>query len=187
MRLPSDRDRRALLLGATVLSVLLVGSRGVPSLVQATSRARADARALAVLVQDTRAVIAQGVPQAPVLAGAPLDSAIFTAASRAGLASRAAALAASAATAGALRLTQLRADTPDSVRNGLSRVVITMAAECDVAGCMSFISDVEALQPALRIAHLRVMSPDPFGAPSRAERLQLEAVLEALGRVRPDP
>ena len=177
----SASDRRTATLGLSAVVGLLLLGRGVPALWAATHDARVEARALQAQLAESRMLIARSRGAATSPEAAMLGSAVFRAVSRAGLASAGAAAVASVARDAGVKTTQLRADSPDSARAGLVRVAVALAGECDISSCLGAIGRLEAARPALRIARLRLVTSDVAAPADRAERIQFEMLVDALG------
>jgi len=173
------RDRRALVLGGTVVAVavgfLRVLPWGVRRVVTASvelrersrllEHARADLAAAGEL-RDSTAVLTRGLVAlaAKLLAG---NSAAEATADLSGRLN----LAASRSQANLERLDSV----PDSVIAGrLRRLSVHVALECDVRGLAGLLHAVETGDAALTVVDLQVAAADPASGGSQAEVLKVE-------------
>jgi hypothetical protein len=179
------RDRRALVIGACVILIVVVGRNTVPALLTWQRDARAAAsrneeklgRAMlslkrAAQVKDSlKSRSARVVALAPALLGG--DSPATASATLAGIVSGAAAR--SNVRIGAL---QLSADT--ATRGVFTRVSVHGDATGDIAGITAMLSALEGGPTLLAIRELSITQPEP-GAPSdHAEALRVELAVVGL-------
>jgi hypothetical protein len=180
------RDRRALVIGACVILIVVVGRNTVPALLTWQRDARAAAsrneeklgRAMlslkrAAQVKDSlKSRSARVVALAPALLGG--DSPATASATLAGIVSGAAAR--SNVRIGAL---QLSADTA-ATRGVFTRVSVHGDATGDIAGITAMLSALEGGPTLLAIRELSITQPEP-GAPSdHAEALRVELAVVGL-------
>ena len=179
------RDRRALTIGAGVIAIVLLASRGVPAMIawQRERNRDADARqekldrAMAAIsrvgaVRDS--IGARGeriVALAPVLVAG--DTPASASASLAELMSGAAEL--SNVKLGAL---QLHADT--SSRDAFVRVGVHGEATGDVTGIMSMLASLESGPTLLAVRELSITQPEPSAPADHMETLHVELTVEGL-------
>lgn len=176
------RDRRALVMGAVVISAAVVGLRVAPWAVRSAVTARAELRERAALLARAREEIAD----APLLR----DSAAVLTRALVGLAPQLLA-GGTAAEAGAdlsarVNLAASRAPgklervdgLADSVAAGrLGRARVRAALETDVRGLVAFLRAIEAGDPVLAVEDLRVVAPDPGSADRVPEVLKVEVTV----------
>lgn len=182
----SGADRRALLLGFVVIGSLWTLLRGAPRLIRSTAEAREDVRVL-------RASVARYEQLRAVMLGTRTDTAgvaddmVFSASSSGALASALASSLSDVANSSGVSLSALRADLPDSVGTGLSRVAAIVNGDCDVEGCATLLASLEEHRPSVRVSRLRLVAGDVIGSSLTAQRLQFEMLVEALGRLVKQP
>jgi len=181
----SVRDRRALLFGACVMLIVLVGRNVVPALLtwergvrdaasrneEKLGRAKLLLRRAAQVQDSLKSRSARVVALAPALLGG--DSPATASATLAGIVSGAAARA--NVRIGAL---QLSADT--ATRGVFTRVSVHGDATGDIAGITAMLSALEGGPTLLAIRELSITQPEP-GAPSdHAEALRVELAVVGL-------
>jgi hypothetical protein len=185
------RDRRALVIGASAILIVLLGRNAMPALFtrqremrDAASRneeklARATVSlARAAQVRDSvKARGARVVALAPALLGG--DSPATASATLAGMVSGAAAR--SNVRIGAL---QLSADTAS--RGMFTRVNVHGDATGDIAGITAMLAALEGGPTLLAVRELSITQPEPGAPADRAEALRLEMTVVGL-MLRPSP
>lgn len=178
-------DRRTLLLGIGVISVLLLGARGIPAwrrwdadaresgaeLAAAAAVAQADVRNVAALSDSVAAREARLVAMAPRIldgstpaaAGASLASLVSGAAARARV---------------ALGSVQVQQDTAG---NGtFVRVSVRGDATGDLPGITRMLALLEGGPELLAVRELSIVQPDAGGPADRVETLRLEFTVQGL-------
>jgi hypothetical protein len=179
------RDRRALTIGAGLIAMVLLSSRGVPAMLawqrekdrDSDARQEKLERAMAAMsrvssVRDSiRARGARIVALAPALVAG--DTPASASASLAELMSGAAAL--SNVKLGAL---QLHADTTS--RDAFVRVGVHGEATGDVTGVMSMLASLESGPTLLAVRELSITQPEPSAPADHMETLHVELTVEGL-------
>lgn len=185
------RDRRALLIGGTVVGTAVLGLRALPWTLQRLAAWRAQVVAAEATLARERALLARApavrdsldralagvVALAPALVGSRTPA-------------EASATLASLLTLGDSRhaLKVVSVDPlPDSVAGVFDRVALHVALEGDVRGLTSFLAAVETGAPLLTVTQLRVDAPAPAGPQSAPEALEIRLTVAAYGLVRGTP
>lgn len=180
----SARDRRAVMLGGTVLVIAFVLVRGIPLWLAMLDRAQAEAARETRALADARALVAAApmlrdsldARRARYLAMAP--DFIASASPDAAVARLSGIVSSAASTAGvALSSLSLSADTAS--RSGFGRPMVRGEARGDISGLSQFPLLVEMGPPLLRVAQLTVTQPDVVGG-TRAEELRITFVIDAI-------
>jgi len=185
----SERDRRALHVGAlTILGLVLVG-RGLPwwRAWTAASERRATAAVVRLardeaLLRDAAAAARAVAVQRAALARA--DSGLLVAANPS---TAAAALAGTVSAAAAHVGVTLGSLTPgaDSVGDAsLVRVRVQTTATGDIATLSAFLAALEGAVPWIRVRSLHCTQPNPGAPDAQMESLQVTLTVDALARVR---
>ena len=184
----SERDRRTLIVGGSVIGALFALGRGVPALLawQNTQLASAASTALEL------AVARDGVRRLPSLRDsvrvrsarvAAIDSimlsGITASAAAADLASSLEAMAEEAAVK--VSAMQLHADS--AVAGTLAHVGVRVTATADVYGLFALLRAIEGGQVLLVVRESGVTQPEPAAPSSQPESLRLELLVVGLARI----
>ncbi|MBV9107951.1 MAG: hypothetical protein JO306_00915 [Gemmatimonadetes bacterium] len=181
----SRRDRRVLAIGAGVIALLLLVSRGVPAwrrwdadartgaaeLLRDEAEARTQVRILPALVDSAEARRNRLSRLAPSLldgesaasAGATLASILTGAAARAGV---------------RLGSVQVAADTASA--STFTRVSVRADATGDLQGITEMLQSLETAPELLAVRELSITQPDAGGPPDRPESLQVDLTIQGL-------
>lgn len=181
----SRRDRRVLAIGAGVIALLLLVSRGVPAwrrwdadartgaaeLLRDEAEARTQVRILPALVDSAEARRNRLSRLAPSLldgesaasAGATLASILTGAAARAGV---------------RLGSVQVAADTASA--STFTRVSVRADATGDLQGITEMLQSLETAPELLAVRELSITQPDVGGSPDRPESLQVDLTIQGL-------
>lgn len=182
------RDRRTLVGGAVIVSVLVGSSRGLPALRAWTEDRTGRAQAAA----EQLAAVKQGMERLPALREslvvrrarlAAIDSVLPAESTPSGVAAAVASALEDFADDNAVKLTtlQLRADT--TVRAGRVRVSVRLGGVTDVAGLAGLLRSIEAGETPLIVRDLSVSQPEPAAPDSKPEALRFDMLIAGIGRI----
>lgn len=184
----TNRDRRTLGVGALAISVMLLGSRGLPAL-RAWSADRLErARAAADELASARATIAV----LPALRDsvrarrdrlALLDSALLSGSTPAAIGAMLASVVERIASENAMKVTalQLRADSVAVA--SLARAEVRVTAIGDVVGLAGFLAEVDGGAMYLVARDVSVSQPEPAASDARPEMLHVDVTIAGIGTV----
>lgn len=180
-RRASVRDRRAVLLGASLLATAWLGLRGVPWILGRAALLRERAAASTRTLAAARATLAQEPLLRDSLAAraerlvrwAPR---LFAGATAAEAHADLSAWLSGLATARQVRVARLDVGGDSSV-SVFTRLTVRVEAEGDVRGVTGWLAALEGGEKLVRIAALRVSAPDAANPDARAERLHVEATI----------
>ena len=175
------RDRRALLLGGSVMLGALVALRGAPSVVRHYANLRARTAEWVVMLERARSLLAAApatgdslsVAAQQIVALAPKLVAGETAGDAAANLTSELALAADRA---GLRVVGLNA-LPDTAPGTFVPVVLRGQIEGDIKGLAAFLRAVEGGPTLLTIKSLQVMAADALEQQATPEQLRVEVVI----------
>lgn len=185
----SQRDRRTLVVGATVVSSLVVLARGMPAIrsweADQLARAQAAAQALAVL-RGGRAILPalRDSVRARRARLAALDSTVLSGASPSAIGAALASALEDIADDNALKISALQL-RPDSVAvGGLARVEVRIIGVVDVTGLAGMLRDIEGGQTSMLVRDLSVSQPDPAASDAKPEALRIDILVAAIGPIK---
>ena len=181
----SSRDRRVLTLGVVVIALLVIGARGVPSLLRARHDALASAREDGIEAERARSSVAVAQAVSDSLRARnrrylALAALLLDGETPAGAASTLAALVSGAAASSGVRLgsVQLQVDTP--AQGSFTKVGMRADATGDIDGVMEMLAALERGPELLVVRELLITQPEPGAGDDRAEALRVEIVIEGL-------
>jgi hypothetical protein len=184
-RAMNPRDRRALVLGASVILVVLLGKNVIPAILSGQREARDTAsrneeklaRATVSLKRATqvrdslRARGARVIALAPALLGG--DSPATASATLAGIVSGAAAR-------GNVRIGALQLSSDTAARGMFTRIGVHGDATGDIAGITAMLASLEGGPTLLAVKDLSITQPEPGAPADRAEALRIEMTVVGL-------
>jgi hypothetical protein len=188
----SQRDRRTLIVGATVVTSLVVFARGMPALrsweADQVARAQAAMQELAVL-RGGHAVLPalRDSVRARQARLAALDSTVLSGASPSAIGAALASALEDLADDNALKISalQLRPDT--AAIRGLAHVEVRITGVVDVTGLAGMLRDIEGGQTSMLVRDLSVSQPEPAASDAKAETLHVDMLVAAIGSIKTEP
>lgn len=181
------RDRRALVIGAATVLLLVLGGKGVPAWLRWTGGARAEASALiAEAVRARESVRNTGTVRDSLAARRPryeeLAPAILEGETATGAAGSLAEQLSNAAAEANVQLgsVQLRADTTSQA--AFTRVAVRADFTGDIIGVAAMLYVLEGGAELLSIRELSITQPEPAAGDDRPEMLRVSLVIEGLVR-----
>ncbi len=177
----APRERRAVLGGAAVVVVAMLGLRGAPRFVRAVEvrRARAEqavlalARAREALAEQPVARDSLAVRAARLVALAPR---LFGGRSPAEAGAEVTSFTSGRGAARGVRI--LRQDVAtDSATAPFLRVRLRLEAEGDVTGLMQWLADLEEGEKLIALSRLTISAPEPGAGVQQMERMRAEVTL----------
>jgi len=185
----SERDRRTLLVGLSVVASLFVVARGIPTLRSWEVNQESDAKSAGQQLVAFRA----GLRTLPALRDttrsrrdrlARFDSSMLRGASPPALVARLASALEDIADDNSIKVTtmQLRADS--AVTAGLARVEVRITGTTDVVGLGAFLRAVESDATPMVVRDLSVSQSDPTASDNKPEVLRVEVVVATIGAIK---
>lgn len=183
----TERDRRAVKLGAFVLLVAFGGVRGLPALVRALDSMRGDLVLERRTLADVRSLVAATPAMRDSLVArrhrlAMNSAAAIIAPDPTGAASALGALVTGAARDVNVSVSALRLRPDSAGAHGFSRPRVAVEARGDVSGLMQLLLLIEGGTLLMTVTELAITQSDPLGA-GRAEELAMSLVVEGLARM----
>ena len=185
----SQRDRRTLVLGVCIISLLVFGARGLPALRAWEANRLAEARTAAEQLARLRA----GRSMLPELRAslraarerlASLDSTLLSGANPPAIAARLASMLEDFADENAVRITALQLRSDSLTKGQLARVAVRLTGITDVAGLAGLLRAVEGDATPLVVEELSVSQGEPAAPETKPEMLRLDVLVGAIGLVR---
>lgn len=183
----SSRDRRTLLIGASVIGSLIVLSKGVPAWRDWVAEARAGAVEQARAAADADALGAHARAMRDTLTArnaryVALAPALIAGNTAAEASATLASLVSSAASAAGVKLgaVQLRAPADTGARRAFVRVSVHADVVGDIRGVTAMLASLERGPVRLRVRDLTVTQPDAASPSDRVEALRAELTVEGL-------
>jgi hypothetical protein len=184
----SRRDRRALVAGSVVLSLLVIVRNGVPAVRERVSTGHAAAldalRDASIASEDARLLPlvseSLGVRRERLAA---LDTTLLRGTTPAEAGAALASVLSDYADDRSVRLAFVQVRPDSASRNGLARVAVRASGIGDIAGVTRLLNDIESGAPLLAVRELSITQPEPAAPDGRAEALRFEVLVEGLARV----
>jgi hypothetical protein len=187
----SSRDRRTLLIGASVIGSLIILTRGVPAWRGWVSAARAGAEEQIGAASDADALMAHARAMRDTLAArearyVALAPALIAGNTPAEASATLASFVSSAASGAGVKVgaVQLRPVSDTGMRRTFVRVGVRAEVVGDIAGLTTLLATLERGPARLRVRDITVTQPDAAAPSDRVEALRAELTVEglALGR-----
>ncbi len=180
----TQRDRRALIWGATAVLGAVLVLRVLPGAVRSTLALRADAAERLETLARADEVLAAAPAARDSLARAfgeiaALGPRLVEGRTPADAQAALSDLVSFTASHNALRVVRLD-PLPDSAAGAFGRAAVHAELEGDVRGLVRFLKAVETGDPLLTVRALSVQAPDASGRPTAAEHLRIEATVAGL-------
>jgi len=185
----SQRDRRTLVVGSTVVGSLFAVARGLPALRAWDADRRAEAQAAGRQLETLRG----GLRSLPALRDslrarrgrlAALDSVLLSGASPSAIAAGLASALEDLADENALRVTALQLHSDTAATAGLARVEVRVTGITDVTGLAGFLHAVEGGATPLVVRELSVSQAEPGASEAKPEALRVDMLVASIGTIR---
>jgi hypothetical protein len=187
----SARDRRTLLLGASVIGSLIVLARGVPAWRGWVSEARAGAHEQVRAAADADALLTRARAARDTLAArnaryVALAPALVAGSTPAEASATLASLVSNAASLAGVKLgaVQLRPAADTAARRTFVRIGVHADIVGDIAGITTLLASLEHGPLRLRVRDVTVTQPDAAAPGDRVEALRAELTVEGLAMAR---
>lgn len=182
----SQRDRRTLIVGVSVVGTVLAIGRGLPAVSDWESTQRREAESTAERLAQLR----DGLRSLPALRDslrartarlAELDTTLIRGVSPAAIAAAFASALGDIADENALRVSTLQLRSDSVATQGLARVEVRVTGVTDVAGLAGFLRAVEGNAMPARVRELNISQPEPLAGEAKPETLRVDVLVEGLG------
>jgi hypothetical protein len=187
----SARDRRLLVMGASIIGTLFTVARGLPALRDWEQRQLAAASTLAAHLATVRV----GKRVLPVLRDsltvrrarlARLDSTLLGGDSPAAAAADLGTRVEDFAAESSVKVASLQIQSDSVATRAIIHVRVRLVGASDVTGLAAFLRAVEGAETPLVLRELVVGQPDPLGPDSKPETLRIEIGIEGIAIIRPE-
>ena len=183
------RDRRALILGAAGMIVLVLVIRGVPAWVMWRRAAQSDAAEIMTRAERTSALVnafprALDTLQARRAQVTTMGPALLTDETATGAASNLTALVGELARESAVRLDAVELHVDSSKARGLPLITVNLQATTDIAGLSAFLQGLERGPTLIAVRRLGVHPQNADATGDQAEMLSVQISVEGLALVR---
>jgi hypothetical protein len=183
----SARDRRTLIVGASVVGGLFAAARGLPSLVRWQNDRRMEVESMVADLSAARA----GARQMPAMRDslrarqkrlAAVDSAILSGPTSSSAAAMLASALEELATESSVKVSAMQLHA-DSAAGALVQVGVRVTAVTDVYGLLAMLRAIEGGEMLLAVRELAVTQPEPAAPSSKPEALRIDMMVVGLARV----
>ena len=183
----SARDRRTLIVGASVVGGLFAAARGLPSLVRWQNDRRMEVESMVADLSAARA----GARQMPAMRDslrarqkrlAAVDSAILSGPTSSSAAAMLASALEELAAESSVKVSAMQLHA-DSAAGAVVQVGVRVTAVADVYGLLALLRAIEGGETLLAVRELAVTQPEPAAPSSKPEALRIDMMVVGLARV----
>lgn len=178
----SPRERRTILLGASIALGAWLALKGVPAAARHVAGLRERSTAASLSLEQARRIIetAPAARESLTVRARELVSLaprLLAGGTSAEASAELAALVGGIAAVRRVRIIQQDA-RPDSSASVFTRVTLRLSAEGDVAGIAGMVADLEEGVKLLRVRSIAISAPEPASPATQPERLRADLVVE---------
>jgi hypothetical protein len=184
----TNRDRRTLILGASVIASLVTLAKGAPSIaawqrVRATASVHANQLLASASVDPAELRAARDSLAARRGRLVAIDSALPVAATASEAVARLASTLGDLADSCSVRVSAIQLRPDSAASSGITEVSVRLNGVADVAGIASLLHAIAASENPLVVRELSITSPEPTAPPSKVEALRFDVLVAGLARI----